>query len=98
MLADFQRSDLRFQSGRGSAELGCRTARPGNSTPGFCQGSLNQLPLAGDKAVGERFASWLSLRGLGRKPFLVNRESLWLRENERSLDHVLKLTSVARPG
>src|SRR6185295_6561578 len=99
ILIDLQRSDLRLQCGSRYAQLGGGARRSVHAPSAFPQSTLNDgFLLRGTRFKNVKPAVLLDGNRSSRKPALVNREILSFTDDHRSLNHVLQLANVTRPG
>src|SRR6185369_2004719 len=80
-------------------ELCSRPGRSGHSPSGFAQGSLNHLFLLGGKLLGQFQLVFRPIcKRLPRQPTLIDGEILGFAHNHGTLDDVLQLADITRPG
>src|SRR6267154_4947399 len=80
-------------------QLGSRSGRSGHSASAFAQGSLNHLFLLGSKLFRQlQLAFRRVCKRLPRQPALIYGEILCFAYDDRTLDDVLQLANITRPG
>src|ERR1700733_4463711 len=99
VFVDLQRRNFRFQGRSMNPQFCSRSCRSGYPPLAFAQSSLNDLFLLGSEPPRKfNLDHWFRCESWSRKPTLIDCETLGFTYNDRTLNHVLQLANIARPG
>src|SRR5258707_2647092 len=98
VFLDPQLLDFRVQRRAGNSEFRCRTFRARNFPFTFRKSRFNNFSLLILESVGQKTWEFLPRWFRAGQPSLFHPESIAAGQDHRSLNDVLQLTDISRPG